>query len=153
MMKVGDVKTIFELMKEASHVQMIYIGLAVAPFVIGAWFDVIERIPSLAEHKLISLLIVLVFVFLMLVVAVVFDHKDKKRKLLLSKVSSYMVANKFNSVRFSAIRNKFNISDSDAYLTSVINTFPDRLRLVSFSVEGSDVDKEPGFGIVTQQVA
>ncbi len=148
MMKVGDVKTIFELMKEASHVHTIYIGLAVAPFVIGAWFDVIERVPSLAENKLISLLIVLIFVFIMLTVAVVFDHKDKKRKLLLSKVSSYMVANEFKAVRFSTIRKKFDISDSDAYFTSVINTFPDRLRLVSINVEGCEGTKEPGFGIV-----
>lgn len=148
-MKAGDIKTIFELMKEASHVQVIYIGLAAAPFVINAWFDVIDRIPTLADHKLISLLFVLIFVFMMLVVAVVFDHKDKKRKLILSKVNSYMVANDFKAVRFSTIRKKLGISDSDDDFTTVINTFPDRLRLVSFKVDGNGEKTEPGFGLVT----
>jgi len=147
--KAGDIKTIFELMKEASHVQVIYIGLAAAPFVIGAWFDVIDRIPILADHKLVSLLIVFIFVFIMLVVAVVFDHKDKKRKLILSKVNSYMVANEFKAVRFSTIRKNLGISDSDDDFTIVINTFPDRLRLVSFKVDGSEDKTEPGFGLVT----
>ncbi|WP_261928157.1 hypothetical protein, partial [Vibrio aestuarianus] len=62
-----------------------------APFVVSAWFDLIDRIP-LSAYKLWAFLVILIAFFLILVVAVAFDSREKKKQLLLAKVYAYMQA-------------------------------------------------------------
>lgn len=128
-MKADDVKTVYELMKDATHVQIIWIGFLVAPFAITAWFDLFDKIPFLSDHKLPTLIAVFIAFFAMLITAVVFDSRDKKKKLLLAKITTYMAAHNYRVVRFSTIRSQLNIQDSDIELVALINTFPERLCL------------------------
>ncbi|MGR5117281.1 hypothetical protein ACPV5W_00960 [Vibrio astriarenae] len=137
-MKVSDVKTVYELMKDATHVQIIWIGFLIAPFVISAWFELFDKVEFLSEHKLVTLLVIFVGFFAMLVTAVVFDSRDKKKKLLLAKITGYMGAHSYRIVRFSTIRTQFSISETDEEFIAVINTFPEKLCLAKATKKSSD---------------
>ncbi|WP_152417623.1 hypothetical protein [Methylophaga lonarensis] len=109
--------------------QIIWIGFLVAPFVVGAWFDLFDRIPFLQKHKLFTLIAVLVAFLLMQIVALVFDARDKKKKLLLSKIVGYMAANNYQIVRFSTLNEQLGLDIGEKDLIALINTFPDKIRL------------------------
>ncbi|MDE1333748.1 hypothetical protein L9W73_17330 [Vibrio aestuarianus] len=154
-MNSNDVKTIYELMKNSTHIQIIWIGFLVAPFVVSAWFDLIDRIPTLSAYKLWAFLVILIAFFLMLVVAVAFDSREKKKQLLLAKVYAYMQAHNYQSVRFSTFRKQLNLlTHTDEQFVELINVFPDKLRLVEMKLklENGEEDEsgktEPGFGLV-----
>jgi hypothetical protein len=137
-MKADDVKTVYELMKDATHVQIIWIGFLVAPFAITAWFDLFDKIPFLSNHKLPTLIAVFIAFFAMLITAVVFDSRDKKKKLLLAKITTYMAAHNYRIVRFSTIRSQLNIQESDIELTALINIFPEKLCLAKARIKADD---------------
>ncbi|MDN2658365.1 hypothetical protein Q4490_11525 [Neptunomonas phycophila] len=128
-MKIGDIKTVYELMKDSTHMQIIWIGFLAAPFVVSAWFDLFDRIPFLGEHKLFTFIAVLIAFLLMQVVALVFDARDKKKKLLLAKIVGYMASNDYQIVRFSTLNDKLNLGVKEKELVALINTFPDKIRL------------------------
>lgn len=128
-MKIGDLKTVYELMKDSTHMQIIWIGFLVAPFVVGAWFDLFDRVPFLQKHKLWTLITVLVAFLLMQIVALAFDARDKKKKLLLAKIVGYMAANNYQIVRFSTLNNKLGLGVEEKELIALINTFPEKIRL------------------------
>ncbi|EMR12763.1 hypothetical protein MPL1_08459 [Methylophaga lonarensis MPL] len=128
-MKIRDIKTVYEIMKDSTHMQIIWIGFLVAPFVVGAWFDLFDRIPFLQKHKLFTLIAVLVAFLLMQIVALVFDARDKKKKLLLSKIVGYMAANNYQIVRFSTLNEQLGLDIGEKDLIALINTFPDKIRL------------------------
>lgn len=128
-MKIGDVKTVYELMRDSTHMQIIWIGFLAAPFVVGAWFDLFDRVPSLQEYKLFTLIAVFVAFFLMQIVALVFDARDKKKKLLLAKIVGYMAANNYQIVRFSTLNANLGLGVEEKDLIALINTFPEKIRL------------------------
>ncbi|WP_312911062.1 hypothetical protein [Stutzerimonas nitrititolerans] len=137
-MKADDIKTVYELMKDATHVQIIFIGFLVAPFAITAWFDLFDKIPFLGDHKLPTLIAVFIAFFAMLITAVVFDSRDKKKKLLLARITTYMAAHNYRIVRFSTIRSQLNIQESDIEFVALINTFPEKLCLAKASKKADD---------------
>lgn len=153
-MNSNDVKTIYELMKNSTHIQIIWIGFLVAPFVVSAWFDLIDRIPTLSAYKLWAFLAILIAFFLMLVVAIAFDSREKKKQLLLAKVYTYMQAHDYKSVRFSTFRKQLNLKHTDEQFVELINVFPDKLRLVEMKLklasgeEDESGNTELGFGLV-----
>lgn len=128
-MKIGDIKTVYELMKDSTHMQIIWIGFLIAPFVVSAWFDLFDRVPFLSEHKLFTFIGVLIAFLSMQVVALVFDARDKKKKLLLAKIVGYMASNDYQIVRFSTLNEKLNLGVEEKELVALINTFPDKIRL------------------------
>ncbi len=97
-MKVGDIKTVYEIMKDSTHMQIIWIGFLAAPFVVGAWFDLSNRIPLLEGHKFFTLIGVSIAFLLMQIVALAFDSIDKKKQLLLAKIVGYMVSNNYQII-------------------------------------------------------
>ena len=144
-MKFGDIKTVYEIMKDSTHMQIIWIGFLAAPFVIGAWFDLFDRIPFLTDYKLFTFIAVLIVFFLMQIVALAYDARDKKKKILLSKITSYMISNNFQLVRFSTLNERLKLNVTDDDLIALINTFPDKIRLA----EARKKDENGGY-IVNQ---
>lgn len=157
-MKVDDIKTVYELMKDATHIKIIWISFLVAPFAISAWFDLFDKVEFLKDNKLFTLVAVFIAFFLMMVTAVIFDSRDKKKKLLLAKITTYIASTGKTIVRFSTIREQLNLTDSDEEFVALINTFPDKLRLAKSRVksdggsfvidENGDETKENSFGLV-----
>ena len=129
MMKFGDIKTVYELMKDSTHMQIIWIGFLASPFVIGAWFDLFDKVPSLKEHKLFTLIALFIAFFLMQVVALIFDARDKKKKILLAKVIGYMAAHSYKIVRFSTLNKQLGVDAKPEEFVALINTFPEKIRL------------------------
>jgi hypothetical protein len=128
-MKIGDIKTVYELMRDSTHMQIIWIGFLASPFVVGAWFDLFDRVPFLQEYKLFTLIAVFFAFFLMQIVALAFDARDKKKKLLLAKIVGYMAANNYQIVRFSTLNANLGLGVEEKDLIALINTFPEKIRL------------------------
>ncbi len=157
-MKISDVKPLYELIKEASHVHILIISFLALPFVLDAWVSLFQKIEPLKGLELDALYIVLFFFSLLSIFAITTDRKRKSIELIKDQVVGYMLARNFTRVSFERYRKKHDSKLSDEELISVINTYPNILRITSISEkdnEGNHLkDKDgnkitkPGFGLV-----
>lgn len=128
-MNINNIKSIFELAKNASSVQLIILSFLVLPFVIEQWLAIFEMFPTLSGYKGSVLIIVLLIFTILIIVAI---NKDKKLGTLLlakNQIVNYLRANDFKVMSFDRVRDKFDACYTDAFLNEVINTFQTELRI------------------------
>jgi len=146
MIKIPDIKILFQIIKDASHVHIMIISFLVLPFVLDAWVSLFQKIPGLKGHELISLIIVFIAFGILLVFAIPKDKHNKKLENIKDLTINYMIANNFTSVGFDVIREKFNGKIAEQEFIEIINTYPDLLRLATIKIDSNNT--KPGFGMI-----
>jgi hypothetical protein len=140
-MNMGNIKSLFELAKNASSVQVIILVFLVLPFVIEKWLSVFDSFPGLVTQKGSALSIIIIAFSVLILVAINKDKKLGKLQLAKNQILSHLKSNDFKTMTLVKVRDKFNKEYSDDFLIEVINTFPNELRIATMYKEDSSNEK------------
>lgn len=129
-MKPKDAESLLELVREATIFDILLISILLLPLYLGAWLVILDSVLSISTEQKVWVLVVLFALYVVgIVLMKVGAGKEDKRRRTGIRIRNYLIGRGNTAISFGRIRDKIDSSYSDDFLISVIDLFPDDLRL------------------------
>lgn len=123
-----DTKSIINLIREASPLDLFLISFFLLPFVFDAWLGILQDLGLESNIQLVALGIVLAGYLIGVIAMARNTSRAKKCEIARDAILNYLQAKTFTMVSFERIRQNINDGYSNAFLESVIAAYPNELR-------------------------
>ena len=129
-MKPKDAESFLEFVREATIFDILLVSILLLPLYLGAWLVILDSVLSIGTEQKVWVLVVLFALYVVgIVLMKVGAGKEDKRRRAGIRIRNYLVGRGNTAISFERIRNVIDSSYSDDFLESVIDLFPDDLRL------------------------
>lgn len=123
-----DTKSIINLIREASPLDLFLISFFLLPFVFNAELEILQDLGLESHVQLVALGIVLAGYLTGVIAMARNTSRARKREIARDAILNYLQAKDFTMVSFERIRKNINGGYGDAFLESVIAAHPNELR-------------------------
>lgn len=151
-MKFKDIRSIVDLIRDASRADLIIISLILLPILLGSWSIFLNDVGYFDKHnewKLGIMTVVIIIYVLALIVMKCWDPHDEKLKRACLHVKHRLERRKGNRASFEAIREEVNQEYSNAFLEELIDNNPETFRTVRVKRGGEYL---PGITLIEDEI-
>ena len=149
-MKLKDVRTLVDIVRDSSKVDLVIVSLCLLPILLGSWTVFLNNIKFFDEHngwKLIAILFVTILYVIGLILMKLCDPHDERLKRAVLHVRHKLERRKRAS--YVAIREEVNEGYDDKFLKELIEKNPTIFRTVKVKRKGEYL---PGITLVNDEI-
>lgn len=149
-MNIKDIRSIIDIIRDASKIDLIIVSLFVLPLLVGIWTICLNNISYLDQHECLKFIILIVISFIY-IGGIIFmkwwDPRDERLKRARVHVQQRLERRPGYRATFEAIREEVNEKYDDKFLKELINKNPELFRALPVK-RGRGRDKPFMDGIV-----
>ena len=123
-----DPRSILDVMKKASPVDLFLLSFVLLPFIFDAWLGVLEKLRVGETGKLWSLVVVLVAYVLGVLSMLASSSRIKRREIARDRIVGYLTTKNLEMISFEGIREHIDAAYMNDFLISLTQFFPNDVR-------------------------